>query len=90
MTKNSIIISLSKELNLNYKETARIFNALTKVLINELKKGNKVKFKNLGMIEPKIIESRICWDPNSQETFTKGPCVKLKFKTSTNFYREDL
>ena len=59
MTKKELIRGISAKSGLTQKDSEVFLSAFVDVLTEELNKGEKVKVKDLGVFEPKVIGARI-------------------------------
>lgn len=76
---------MSKKLLLPKAEVEKRLEDLVSVIAEELTKNNTVSLLNLGNLEIKKRDERICVSPNNGKRVMIPPKLVVKFKTSSTF-----
>lgn len=81
MTKRELAVRISNETGLTQLQVADVIQRTLDYIIEALKKGNNVEFRNFGVFEVKVRKSRIGRNPNKpQQTVTIPTRKVVKFK----------
>jgi len=81
MNKESLIDKLAAESNLSKKDAERSLEALTKIIINEMKTGNSVTIVGFGTFSPRTRHARAGVNPQKPTERIQIPEVIVpKFK----------
>lgn len=81
MTKRELAVRISNETGLTQLQVADVIQRTLDYIIEALKKGNNVEFRNFGVFEVKVRKSRIGRNPNKPAQTVTIPTRKVvKFK----------
>ncbi|MDR1437187.1 MAG: HU family DNA-binding protein [Candidatus Symbiothrix sp.] len=83
MNSTELINALSKKLQLSKTEVTKRLDDTVSVITGELNKSNIVSLHNLGNLEVKKKEERVCVHPSSGKRVLVPPKLIIKFKTSS-------
>lgn len=85
MNKNEMIEFVSRKAKLSKKDCLMCLDAITEIIAEVLKRGEKVKICGFGKFEPKIRQERQGINPQTMEKITIKQCVVPSFKGSKDF-----
>jgi nucleoid DNA-binding protein len=81
MTKRELAVRIANETGLTQLQVAEVIQKTLDYIVEALKKGNNVEFRNFGVFEVKVRKSRIGRNPNKPEQTVTIPTRKVvKFK----------
>ncbi|MDR2087304.1 MAG: HU family DNA-binding protein [Dysgonamonadaceae bacterium] len=82
MNSAGLINTLSKKLHLPKADVEKRVEDMVSIITEELTKNNTVSLLNLGNLEIKKREERVCVNPNTGKRVMVPPKLVVKFKTS--------
>lgn len=80
MNKKEVIDAISEKTDLDILIIKKVMDTCEEVLINEIKKGNKVAFHNFGSYQPHMQKERIGRNPKTGKTVLIRESKTIKFK----------
>jgi nucleoid DNA-binding protein len=81
MTKRDLVIRISKETGIIQEDVFTVLQKSLDYIIEALKKGENVEFRNFGVFEVRTRKARIGRNPNKPENIVQIPACKVaKFK----------
>jgi nucleoid DNA-binding protein len=83
MNSAELINVLSKKLQLSKSDVGKRLEDTVSIISEELTKNNVVSLLNLGNLEVKKREERVCVNPASGKRVLVPPKLIVKFKTSS-------
>lgn len=85
MNKTDLINSLSEETMFSKKDVSRVLDALTRIVIRTLKKGNKLQWSGLGTFTLACRPARKGINPATKERIDLPETHVPKFKAGKSF-----
>jgi DNA-binding protein HU-beta len=83
MNSTELVNALSKKLHLSKTEVVKRLDDTVSIITDEMIKSNIVSLYNLGNLEVKKREERVCVHPASGKRVLVPPKLIIKFKTSS-------
>jgi nucleoid DNA-binding protein len=81
MTKRELVVRIASETELNQQEVTQVLQKTLDYIIEALKKGENVEFRDFGVFEVKTRKPRIGRNPNKPENTVVIPERRVvKFK----------
>lgn len=81
MTKRELVVRIANETNLIQRDVFKVVQKTLDYIIEALKKGETVEFRNFGVFEVRERKARIGRNPNRPEHVVTIPARKVvKFK----------
>ncbi|HVW99937.1 MAG TPA: HU family DNA-binding protein [Candidatus Babeliaceae bacterium] len=84
MNKTGLINSLSEETTFSKKDIARVLDALIRILVRALKKGDKLQWSGFGTFIIVRRPARKGINPATKERIDLPPTLVTKFKPGKN------
>lgn len=84
MNKTELINSLSEETTFSKKDITRVLDALTRIVVRTLKKGNKVQWSGFGSFSISRRPARMGINPATKERIKLPETHVPKFKAGKN------
>lgn len=88
MNKKEVIDAISEKTELDISIIKKVIDTCEEVLINEIKKGNKVAFHNFGSYQPYMQKERIGRNPKTGDTVLIRETKTIKFKIGKDTKRK--
>ena len=84
MNKNDLINSLSEETMFSKKDIARVLEAMKRILVRTLKRGQKVQWSGFGTFTTSHRPKRPGINPATKERIELAETIVPKFKAGKN------
>lgn len=85
MNKSQLIDSLSEETTFSKRDITRVLEALTRIMVRELKKGNRLQWSGLGTFSVSNRAERMGINPITKAKIKLEATVVPKFKPGKQF-----
>jgi DNA-binding protein HU-beta len=85
MNKTELINSLSEETTFSKKDISRVLDALTRIVVRTLKRGDKVQLSGFGTFGVVKRRARMGINPMTKQRIPLKETVAPKFKPGKNF-----
>lgn len=85
MNKSQLIDSLSEETTFSKRDITRVLEALTRIMVRELKKGNRLQWSGLGTFSVSTRAERMGINPITKDRIKLEATVVPKFKAGKQF-----
>lgn len=85
MNKTELINSLSEETTFSKKDISRVLDALTRIVVRALKKGDKLQWSGFGTFTVARRSARKGINPATKQTIYLAETKVPKFKAGKNF-----
>jgi len=80
MNKTELVHSLSEETTFSKRDILRVLDALVRIMVRELKKGNRLQWSGLGTFSVSLRPARLGINPITKERINLPETRVPKFK----------
>ncbi len=80
MNKTELVSSLSEETTFSKRDILRVLDALVRIMVRELKKGNRLQWSGLGTFSVSLRPARLGINPITKERINLPETRVPKFK----------
>lgn len=84
MTTKELINSIAGQTRMTRKETEKLMDSMTKVIVKAMKEGQSVQFQNFGTLEPKERAARTITNPKTGERSVTQAKQVVNFRANTS------
>jgi len=85
MNKTQLIDSLSEETTFSKRDIAHVLDAMSRIIVRTLKKGDKLQWSGFGTFSVSHRPERAGINPSTKERITLCATTVPKFKAGKNF-----